>query len=894
MQSLPTPAESPSLEPKDTSHSSGSRKRQRTESMQSDTSSSSAKRSLSDGPALDFANNPDESDATITDIDAYMAEQGEADIPETIQLTGAKSVSVEEDTQKSMPPALKLVTVKQLRDKHTSMEIGETWYITARSWYRRWEKACSGMVDKEGGIGEGELADVYKEELNPENPLGMHGAIAEAFGALLHRIWAQDSTSTSYSPREFKQQLQRFAPQFSGYQQHDSQELVAFLLDGLHEDLNRVKKKPYVEKPDWEGGGDREMVALAKRSWDGYMLRNDSVIVDLFQGQYQSTLVCPECQKVSITFDPFMYLTLPLPMHKKWRHEIQYIPWDPAKPHLKIPVEISVDASFRDLRQLLGRWQGVSPDNHLPFDGPITEIKENGDVVTVQDEAPEEGDIVDEKNLVIREVDLEMDTVADGPPKVTGTKKDIFQIRLQKDFKDYGAGYLQSSARPEPWDDRLDELDDEHPILLRDGDAFFCDFDENMKAYYFGEDTGAGKWEHARWTVWEPFVHPEYTEAKKANSERKSKGMSLEDCLAEFTKEEQLGDDDLWYCPQCKKHQHATKKFDLWKAPDVLVVHLKRFSNNRTMRDKIDTLVEFPVKGLDIGYMVGERLIAEKLIAAGADPQSLHLGDLDEPLVYDLFAVDEHMGGLGGGHYRAYAMNHTTEQWYHFDDSYVTKARAEDAINANAYLLFYKRRSHHPLGGKTHTKIEEARLKQPSASSSNATEAETQLATPPDEPASIYGPASEYSFGPSPPRTMPTGDSWLVSHSNSRSSPASSPPPLDDTDIDLPSFDNVNMLSQPFKARASGTNFQFPDPTSKGSPSSSIEAEPDLDELTSRTDEDMDWGSPAEQDSDCTGSSEGEPVGISREPDPAPAYLDNGPTTALDIQQHNLDGHIAP
>lgn len=126
----------------------------------------------------------------------------------------------------------------------------------------------------------------------------MHGAIAETFGALLHRIWAPTSTTSSYSPREFKQQLQRFAPQFSGYQQHDSQELVAFLLDGLHEDLNRVLKKPYVEKPDWEGGGDREMVALAQKSWDGYMLRNDSVIVDLFQGQYKSTLVCPECQKV--------------------------------------------------------------------------------------------------------------------------------------------------------------------------------------------------------------------------------------------------------------------------------------------------------------------------------------------------------------------------------------------------------------------------------------------------------------------------------------------------------------------------------------------------------------------------------------------------------------------
>jgi ubiquitin carboxyl-terminal hydrolase 4/11 len=127
----------------------------------------------------------------------------------------------------------------------------------------------------------------------------MHGAIAESFGALLKQMWAPSSTTSSYYPREFKQQLQRFAPQFSGYQQHDSQELVAFLLDGLHEDLNRVLKKPYVAKPEWEGGGERELVELATKSWEGYMQRNDSVIVDLFQGQYQSTLVCPECEKVS-------------------------------------------------------------------------------------------------------------------------------------------------------------------------------------------------------------------------------------------------------------------------------------------------------------------------------------------------------------------------------------------------------------------------------------------------------------------------------------------------------------------------------------------------------------------------------------------------------------------
>ena len=49
------------------------------------------------------------------------------------------------------------------------------------------------------------------------------------------------------TPRAFKAAIANFAPQFAGYSQQDSQELLAFLLDGLHEDLNRVEKKRYVE-----------------------------------------------------------------------------------------------------------------------------------------------------------------------------------------------------------------------------------------------------------------------------------------------------------------------------------------------------------------------------------------------------------------------------------------------------------------------------------------------------------------------------------------------------------------------------------------------------------------------------------------------------------------------
>lgn len=50
------------------------------------------------------------------------------------------------------------------------------------------------------------------------------------------------------------------ASQFTGYAQHDAQEFMAFLLDGLHEDLNRIQNKPYTETVDSDGRPDEVCV----------------------------------------------------------------------------------------------------------------------------------------------------------------------------------------------------------------------------------------------------------------------------------------------------------------------------------------------------------------------------------------------------------------------------------------------------------------------------------------------------------------------------------------------------------------------------------------------------------------------------------------------------------
>ena len=44
-----------------------------------------------------------------------------------------------------------------------------------------------------------------------------------------------------------------------------------------------------------------------------------------------------------------------------------------------------------------------------------------------------------------------------------------------------------------------------------------------------------------------------------------------------FTRQEELGDEEKYYCSECKKHQLASKKLQIWRLPPILIVHLKRF-----------------------------------------------------------------------------------------------------------------------------------------------------------------------------------------------------------------------------------------------------------------------------------------------------------------------------
>jgi len=140
--------------------------------------------------------------------------------------------------------------------------------------------------------------------------------------------------------------------------------------------------------------------------------------------------------------------------------------------------------------------------------------------------------------------------------------------------------------------------------------------------------------------------------------------------LKYFTLNEKLSESDKWFCPNCEDHIAAYKKLDIWKIPKVLIIHIKRFVwYNRYNNSKLNNTVQFPFEGLDISEFV--------------------INPNEKDKKYKLVGVSTHSGGLGGGHYTAYGLNETENNWYYFNDSSVSKVNDLENIMSNAYVLCY-------------------------------------------------------------------------------------------------------------------------------------------------------------------------------------------------------------
>uniref|UniRef100_A0A9J2P6X9 Ubiquitin carboxyl-terminal hydrolase n=1 Tax=Ascaris lumbricoides TaxID=6252 RepID=A0A9J2P6X9_ASCLU len=531
--------------------------------------------------------------------------------------------------------------------------LGNTCFMNSALQANSWGFQCLSNVRE---LTEYFLNGCYKHDINEENVLGMHGQLARAYADLMEQLW--NGSNRSMAPRKLKAVLGQYVQQFSGYSQHDSQELLSFLLDGLHEDLNRVKKKVYLEAKD---SGGRPDSVVAAEAWQMYKMGNDSVIVDYLHGQLKSTVVCPQCKFVSVKFDPFCFLSLPLPP-KERIHKIvmTLVPLNPDRKWVKrvtwsafasvitldtfllqYTVLVTFNTMVKEVRALMRKQSALgnslilfvvlhnkalvrimNDDESLAaaYSMPLNQIYAY-QVADANDTITSPLNIIQVRNQLVTSKDVVTVPLLMMVPSPDSLSSDFITGSVLPRIREY---FAKDHKRSNEETNGCNEHDVATEDLLVTPDLVnYSDFNNMSEPVTI---TGEKDME----------------EKELLTKHNVRKGADINECFHLFTRQELLSDGNLWYCSRCKEHQHATKKLDLWKLPPVLIIHLKRFHFTRWSREKIDIPVEFPLTGLDLT----SRVVDEKFGKA----------------VYDLIAVSNHAGGLGGGHYWAWARN--GDDWF--------------------------------------------------------------------------------------------------------------------------------------------------------------------------------------------------------------------------------------
>ena len=192
---------------------------------------------------------------------------------------------------------------------------------------------------------------------------------------------------------------------------------------------------------------------------------------------------------------------------------------------------------------------------------------------------------------------------------------------------------------------------DRDPLIVRPSESILLDWEGERYDEFFAGDKHDPHDERGTPTFTKNNIirqkDANFDERQKERAKRKRDGMTLADCLKEYGKPEVLSAANTWKCTSCNVPRRICKQMEIWKCPDIVVIHLKRFDQKG--RRKIDVPVDFPIEGLDL---------TEKILG---------LREEDGRAIYDLFGIVNHTGGLHGGHYTAHAKNYNNGEWYDYN-----------------------------------------------------------------------------------------------------------------------------------------------------------------------------------------------------------------------------------
>mmetsp|Transcript_12448 Transcript_12448/g.14305 ORF Transcript_12448/g.14305 Transcript_12448/m.14305 type:complete len:1077 (+) Transcript_12448:96-3326(+) len=577
----------------------------------------------------------------------------------------------------------------------------------------------------------------YLHDINRKNPIGFGGKVADAYGKLVNNVFSDEYSVIA--PRAFKNVAASLQSQaFAGYAQHDAHEFTVALLDGLHEDLNRIKQKPYVEAVESEGKPDSEVAAL---SWEGFKKRNESIVVDTMYGQLRSHLTCPDCGNEATKFDPFACWSVPLPISEDVHLHIVVITKDGSS-RTRYLMETHNGVKGSTVAEWVSEKSGIPMQNLYltgirmnKFDQAYYKpdmkkvvgivIRDNGMKELVAHELEDIAEVDDEG---VRETSPTEANTANNVDSSDGeyaeeTDEEIpeanyIEVQFKVDAKNqYRAVRISSVVRfMSMTNQKLHEIIWERISFMFE-DKDFADSTDLYKVVYADKVVPADEELFVKSTKYYgnrmevkikkagiealiPDVKDEVSpnmyykaslsvddmnenmnigeividKSVKSAIKKKEEEITLEKCFEKFQKEEKLGKDDMWYCGKCKDFVQATKKMDLYQTGDILCIHLKRFKREKFRNIKLSNHVEFPLEN----FVINDYLA----------------GDADTPQVFDLYGIVHHMGSANGGHYIADIK--TDKGWFNMNDSSTRKISDENLKNklvrSSAYMLYYKKR----------------------------------------------------------------------------------------------------------------------------------------------------------------------------------------------------------
>jgi len=540
----------------------------------------------------------------------------------------------------------------------------------------------------------------FQSEINRTNPLGTHGALANSIHSHLKKISHSSDVSNAVSPKAIKYAISAFAIQFQDMEQHDAQELMTFLLDGLHEDLNRVIKKPYYEEsvPCFLNGKRILDHDIANESWRRHISRNESIIVDLFHGLLKSTVTCPNssCKRTSLTFDPFFFLSVPVPSfpqeffckvvfmdfckENNFACGDMLIKLNQANAHKKIAAQLGFSQSELEycvystatnrLIYLLSDCRNLTERSQVFV---FRKLNDSAKVPVIVNLRLIDQGFKNESAFMIKKDEILMPFLVHLKPR-----NNDYQTLISKLIKIIAFIYPESFV-----DDKISKkFIDAINLFTKTGyqkQALFTsdcvlNFEENQTELLIKIDKSRldprVELDDIDNYVFQPLNLEHSTEIF---SQKLASNSTIFDCISMFMNEEQLLQDNLWYCSNCKEHVRAFKKMSVWQLPPIIFIHFKRFRFNLIYRGaKINTLIDFPLRDLDLSACFEKK------------------PDVELPK-YDLIGVVNHFGSLSGGHYTASIYNDQLKNWYDCDDSRVTPIASPP--KNYAYILAYKRQS---------------------------------------------------------------------------------------------------------------------------------------------------------------------------------------------------------